>query len=221
MQKQVFVLPVVPTRADPGLTVDDQFDIVLLCLVHNSLEIHGSAEHLTWRSPTGHCQTGSISSLVLILAVVAKGILGIALYWNVVPLKYTLKIEGSHTTLFVVCHSVFDGFERPSLGKGLVLEIDGRVLVINLHLMERVIAHALSMDNEPTLCVEVVEFIVTHIIVRRLHLVTGLSLDREGMGLRWLRELSSSKLSLLIDNDKPPVKEATLPEFAKVYLDFD
>ena len=221
MQEQVFELPVMAARTDPGQTINDQFNIVLLRLVDHSLEICVSSEHLARCCPAGHRQAGGICTLVLVLAFITERILGIALHRNVIPLEYAFQIQCSHTTLFIVSYSIFDGLEGPTLGESLVLEIDSRVLVINLHFMERVVAHALCMDDESTLCVEVVKLIVTHVVACRLHLVTSLSLHWESMGLWRFGELSSPELSLLIDYDKPPIIEATLPELTKVDLDLN
>lgn len=79
-------------------------------------------------------------------------LVGCACNFNVVSLKDTHEIKCCHTLLLIRTKRFLDVIKGASTSESLVLEINFSALIVNLHLMEALIAHTLCMHDEAALC---------------------------------------------------------------------
>ena len=96
----------------------------------------------------------------------------------------------------------------------MVLEVDLRILVINLNLVEAVVSHASCMHDESTLGKWIVIFVIHQ--SRLVHASGTRPGDWERVSRRRLREKRRTQLAFLVDDDHAPIVETTLPKFAEV-----
>lgn len=80
---------------------------------------------------------------------------------NIVSLEDSHEVEGRHSLLLVPLNRVLHVLESASSCEGLVLVVNLCILVVDLHLMEALIAHAFGMHDEATLSERVV---IVHVI---------------------------------------------------------
>ena len=66
--------------------------------------------------------------------------------------------------LFIGIQRPFDILEGAPTSESLVLEIDFGVLIIDLHLVEAMISHALRMHNKATLRVQVIIILIVRLV---------------------------------------------------------
>ena len=86
--------------------------------------------------------------------------------------------------------------------------------MINLNLMERVVARTTRMNNEPTLSN------TANIFLNVLFVVILLILNMREYWIRLADDFHWLEFTIFADSDKTPVIEAAFPEFAKVNLHF-
>ena len=121
--------------------------------------------------------------------------------------------------LFVGIQRPFDILEGAPTSESLVLKIDFGVLIIDLHLVEAMISHALRMHNEATLRIQVIIILIVRLVYGARGSVQAC--DGEGVRARRLCQERSAQLALIVDQDQAPIEESALPELAKVDRDLD
>ena len=171
MQKQVLEFPVVAARTDSCQTVHDDFDAGVLGSLHHGVECRLSTEHLAWCLSRGDCKGRCIRFLVLLLGhlLLEEALVGISRHWCIVSLEYSHKIQGRHPRLFVTIDGSFDIGEVASPGECLVLVVDLCILIVNLDLMEYLLAHTLGMHDESPLSQRSVNIIRIVILIGTRH----------------------------------------------------
>ena len=217
VQEQVLELTMVATRRDSSQAVYDDLNTLILGLLHDLVEVFLSAEHFAGSHPIGHSQRRCISLTVLdtLIAVSLIGVRDLC----VVSLEHAHEVQSRDTLLFIGIQRPFDILEGAPTSESLVLEIDFSVLIIDLHLMEAMISHALRMHNKATLRIQVIIILIVRFIYGARGSVQAC--DGERVRARRLSQERSAQLALIVDQDQAPVEESALPELAKVDRDLD
>lgn len=76
----------------------------------------------------------------------------LSLVWIVVTFESAHEVEGRNALLCVVRNAIFDVHECTSLHKLISILVHSSILVVYLHLMERVVTHSASMYDKSALC---------------------------------------------------------------------
>ena len=132
-------------RRYAGQAVDNDFDLGLFGLLHDPLEAFIPAEHLVGSFSAGYGEGRRILPLVLYLplALVVVGV--------VVSLEDAHHVEGRDASLLEGVDGLLYLGEISALQEFALLRIYFRVLVVDLHLMEDLVADTLGMDDVPPL----------------------------------------------------------------------
>lgn len=90
------------------------------------------------------------------------------------------------------------------------------ILIIDLNLVERVLPHSSSVNNESTLSNTSYLILSSLIII----IVVARIIDGRKYGI-WLADnFQRLEFAIVANRNKPPVIESTLPEFAKINANF-
>ena len=105
--------------------------------------------------------------------------------------------------------------ESATTRESLVFDIKLSVLIVYLHLVEALIAHAARVDNEAALSERIIVLIIIH-VVTFIYASRSRPANWEGVRSWRLHKQGSAQLALPINENDPPIVKATLPELAKV-----
>lgn len=131
---------------DTSKAIDNDFYLGLVGLFHHFLEAFISTEHFICSISTSDSKWCCIRALVLHLA------LSLVKVRIVVTLKGSHDIESSDSSFLVLVDSLLNFGEIPTFNEFSFFCIDFCVLVVDLNLVEDLIANALSMYDKSALC---------------------------------------------------------------------
>ena len=135
-------------------------------------------------------------------------------HFHVVSLEDTREEERCHSLLLVVADCSFNILKGATSRESLVFIVNCSVFVINLHLVEALIAHATSVYDEATLSRSALRLIF--LIRALIHARASLTRDWERMGAWGLGQLWCAQLSCVTNHADSPIVEATFPKLPKV-----
>lgn len=129
----------------------------------------------------------------------------------IISFKSAHQIQCRDALLGVVWNTIFNIHESASLYELVCIFVDSCVLVIDLYLVERVVSHSASVNDESSLS-DAPHFLLLVLII--IVIVVGEDAWEYSVGfadyLEWL------KFSVLADGNESPVIKATLPEFTEI-----
>lgn len=130
----------------------------------------------------------------------------------VVSFKSTHQIEAGNTLIGISWNTLFNIAKSTSLDELICSLINFGILMINLHFMESIIAHATRMNHKSTLCntacVILLIFFIKFIIILNMRELRS----RLANYFHWL------ELTIFTNRYEPPIIKSTLPELAKIDL---
>ena len=100
-------------------------------------------------------------------------------------------------------------------GESLVLHVNFSVLIVDLHLVEALVTHAVCVDDKAALGERVIILLVIHVVT---FIYTGRArpVNWEGVGSWRFHKEGRAQFTLSTNENNSPIEEATLPELAKV-----
>lgn len=130
---------------DSSEAVDDNLDFGLFCLFHDFLEAVLTSKHLIRSLSASDCEGRGIwlAEFHFVHYFVQIGV--------VVTLKHSHQVQSSDSSLLVSVHGLFDFGEISSFDELAFLGIYLCSLVVNIHLVEDVVANALRVNNKAAL----------------------------------------------------------------------
>ena len=131
---------------------------MILRLFNHLEEVLLATEHLARSSAIDHSQRRCVSFAVLdaLIAIPLVSVRDL----RVVSLEDSHEVERRDTLLFVGAHGSLHIFESAPARESLIMVVNLGVLVVDLHLVETLISHALRMHNEATLGIQVVVLLI-------------------------------------------------------------
>ena len=127
----------------------------------------------------------------------------------VVSFKSTHQIEAGNTLIGISWNTLFNIAKSTSLDELICSLINFGILMINLHFMESIIAHATRMNHKSTLCntacVILLIFFIKFIIILNMRELRR----RLANYFHWL------ELTIFTNRYEPPIIKSTLPLYDK------
>lgn len=120
--------------------------MIVFCSSHDAHQPLLTTEHIVWFAPIDCSQWCGIISPVLNVITVLR------LIWIVVSFKSSHQVQCRYALPCVMGNTTLNIHKSTSLYKLVCICINSSILVVNLNLMERMIAHSTGMNNKSSLC---------------------------------------------------------------------